>query len=281
MDASPEPADAAVHALLTEGEVEQFRSRGFARVSRPIVRATEVAEVRAKLDALFAKATELPPGHLHDLNASGGGRVNPEIVEAGVLDPSLLRTAAYKRCRSIAEQVLGGRVLLDFDHAIFKPARCGGATGWHQDLAFNEGADRPFATVWLALAPATVENGCMQFIPGRPSLLPHERVGRDGLQAVAVDEGAAEACELPAGGVTVHDQHTLHTTGPNDSDLVRAAWILKFTVDDRSSAARRFKAARMLLWSALPKQVRYRAREKKSAGPHDSRPTWAQGPQET
>jgi ectoine hydroxylase-related dioxygenase (phytanoyl-CoA dioxygenase family) len=38
----------------------------------------------------------------------------------------------------------------------------------------------------------------------------------------------ATACELPAGGATVHDSRTLHYTGPNRTDRPRRAYILIF-----------------------------------------------------
>ena len=53
------------------------------------------------------------------------------------------------------------------NHAILKPARIGGATPWHQDEAYWDPRYAHRAvSIWLALQPATLENGCMRFIAG-------------------------------------------------------------------------------------------------------------------
>jgi len=274
--AGPAPGDGA---LLTEEELRSFRELGYVAIKRPLVPPSEVAEVRGLLDALYARAGELPPAHLHDLaESSAGGKVNPEIIDTVHLDARLLDSAAYRRCQRIAEQLLGRRAEIDFDHAIFKPPHTGSATAWHQDLAFNEGADRAYATIWLALVDATEENGCMRYIAGSPPLMPHERVGRDGLRVVDLDEAGAVACPVPAGGMTIHNQHTLHTSGPNDSDGVRAAWILKYDVPDDRQRRGVLQRGRELARSALSRITGHGG-----TGPDEQaqeRPAWAESHRE-
>jgi len=52
-----------------------------------------------------------------------------------------------------------------------KPARKGTLLPWHQDGGEGWGLDRdPLATLWTALDPATVSNGCVQIIPGSHKL---------------------------------------------------------------------------------------------------------------
>jgi len=263
--------------VLTPEEIARFRSEGFVAIDRPVVPAKDVAELKELLDRLFEHSSELPARNLHDLSASPEAQ-NPEIVYPGTLDPRVLHTAAFKRCRDIATQALGARATLVFDHAIFKPPHTGSSTAWHQDLAFDPKADRSYANMWLALSDTTVENGCMRFIPGSPPLCEHRRVGRDGLEAVDVDDRAAVPCPLPAGGLTIHNQHTLHGAGPNTSDGVRAGYILKFSVDDRplhSYAVR----CRQAVWAVLPERVRHAIPGRRiRPGGSPERPRWAQQP---
>ena len=50
---------------------------------------------------------------------------------------------------------------------IFKPAQYGAETPWHQDEAYwNPDVYLNSLSVWMPLDAATVESGCMQFIPG-------------------------------------------------------------------------------------------------------------------
>jgi ectoine hydroxylase-related dioxygenase (phytanoyl-CoA dioxygenase family) len=85
---------------------------------------------------------------------------------------------------------------------------------------------------WMPLQKATVENGCMQFVPGshHESVLPHHQVGDDA-EALEVDNpeqyhDEAAACELSPCGATIHHPRTLHYTGPNKTKEPRRAYIL-------------------------------------------------------
>ena len=94
--------------------------------------------------------------------------------------------------------------------------RGGPETPWHQDEAFRS-PDFVYKelSIWLALQPATLENGCMQFIPGsnKWDVLEHRSPGGDKhlhpLECCgdfARDLAVAEP--LAPGGCTVHDAHT-------------------------------------------------------------------------
>ncbi len=229
------PAAAVVRSVRRD-EVEQFRRDGYLVVDRRVVTGPALRQVRDLLDALFARATSLPRPWVHDL-APRTGSV-PEVINTAHLEPRLLRTAAYWTMSRSAAKLLGAPVRLLFDHAIVKTPKHGDCVALHQDLAFNPKDDFETATIWLALDDATLENGCMRFVPGRPELLPHRRVGRDGLAVEGVDEGAAVACQVPAGGFTVHSQRTVHGSGANTTDGTRAAWIMKFLVDRGPRRAR-------------------------------------------
>ncbi|NUQ65036.1 MAG: phytanoyl-CoA dioxygenase family protein [Pirellulales bacterium] len=89
-------------------------------------------------------------------------------------------------------------------------------------------------SIWVPLQDATLDNGCMQFIPRshRQKVVPHHSIGRDprvhGLETDAVDVSAAVACPVPAGGATVHHCRTLHYAGPNRTGQPRRAYIMIF-----------------------------------------------------
>ncbi len=123
------------------------------------------------------------------------------------------------------------------DHAIFKPAHIGAPTPWHQDEAYwNAMMEYNSFSMWIPLQPATLENGCMQFVPRshRQEILPHHCINNDprihGLEVDEADVSQAVACPLPPGGCTIHHNRTLHYTGPNRSDIPRRALILGFGI---------------------------------------------------
>jgi ectoine hydroxylase-related dioxygenase (phytanoyl-CoA dioxygenase family) len=167
---------------------------------------------------------------------------SPEINEAVKIAPGLRNTLAYARCREIAREFLGVPVGYMFDHAIYKLPRNNASTAWHQDEAYSARAI-PLRSVhfWIPLQEATVDNGCMWFIPGsnHTGVRPHHVAavrtsGPDHKPAGAtittndVDPTKAVACPLPVGSATAHHPLTLHYTGANQSDDYRRVWILHF-----------------------------------------------------
>jgi ectoine hydroxylase-related dioxygenase (phytanoyl-CoA dioxygenase family) len=114
---------------------------------------------------------------------------------------------------------------------IRKPARVGGALPWHQDEAYwDPSFDYRALACWMPLDPATVESGCMSFIPGshRGDLAMHHRFGADYSDHVVhvegVDSSKAVAAPVPAGGAVFHHCRTLHSSAPNRSSHPRRAY---------------------------------------------------------
>jgi phytanoyl-CoA hydroxylase len=109
-----------------------------------------------------------------------------------------------------------------------KPARQGTHLPWHQDRwAF---LDRdPLITVWTALDPATVANGCVKVIPGSHRLgLINPSHGSGFLD----EDQAAEHCpedkvtplELDAGQAVLLHNWLLHSSDVNSTDIPRRAF---------------------------------------------------------
>jgi ectoine hydroxylase-related dioxygenase (phytanoyl-CoA dioxygenase family) len=219
---------------LDREQIDAYREQGYLRLDR-ITTDEEIEELRDVYERLFLSET-----HKEDRKQLGdvdeeGEETLPQILGPHELAPELLETQYYANAEVIAEQLLGPDVAFQGDHAIRKPAGSGAETPWHQDEAYWDPALRYDAlSFWMPLQKATVENGCMQFVPGSngEAVLPHHRVGDDA-EALEVDnpEGYHEeavACELPPGGATLHDSRTLHYAGPNTTDEPRRAYILTF-----------------------------------------------------
>jgi hypothetical protein len=84
----------------------------------------------------------------------------------------------------IARHFLGDDIIVKFNSVFVKPARMGSATPWHQDNGlWRDGETEPF-NAWMALDPATRENGCLQFVPGshKGEIVPHVKYD-DGIHA--------------------------------------------------------------------------------------------------
>lgn len=100
---------------------------------------------------------------------------------------------------------------------------------WHQDMAVMlPEADPVFIlTVWIALAEATLENGCMEIIPGVQGrgLLHKSSVT---LSPEEMPEGEPVALPMSRGDVLLMHKEIPHRSFPNRSDTVRWSIDLRF-----------------------------------------------------
>jgi hypothetical protein len=224
---------------LSLDEIARFYRDGFLSLDR-LTTPDDLERVRELLDGLFDRFDELPKNlafDLGDVKLHSGTQRTPQINNATQFEPRLLETLTFRNALAVARQLLGESVNFSFDHTIYKPAGSAKEVPWHQDLAYgrNPNAICFNANFWVPLQEATVENGCMQFIPHSHwgNLLPHQPIGGDPRVHTLevkdpIDARAAVACPLPAGGATIQHGKTLHYTGPNRTDKPRRAWILNF-----------------------------------------------------
>jgi ectoine hydroxylase-related dioxygenase (phytanoyl-CoA dioxygenase family) len=216
-------------------EVEFFQENGYLVVEK-LVDRDEISWMRAAYDRIFEQRAGREVGDHFDLAGTDDEGVEaklPQILNPSRYAPELLDGRFRARILNIAKTLLGDSAEIGGDHAILKPARIGTATPWHQDEAYWDPAfNYNSFSAWIPLQDATVENGCMWFIPGSHTMqvLPHHSIGHDprihGLEVEGIDVRAAVACPIPAGAATFHLSRTLHYTGPNQSDAPRRAYIV-------------------------------------------------------
>lgn len=117
---------------------------------------------------------------------------------------------------------------------IFKPPRIGGEVVSHQDSTFIYTDPESCVGFWFALEDATLDNGCMQFIPGAhkgPLRARNYRRADGRLVTEVVDdtpwpEDQRVAAEAEAGTLVVFHGRTPHLSGPNRSEKSRHAYTL-------------------------------------------------------
>lgn len=223
---------------LTPEQIAFFHDNGFLSLDA-VTTPDEVERMRAAYDRIFQQRAGRAEGNQFDLagaDEEGKEAALPQILGPRKYAPELADTLYETNAHAIAVQLLGPDVHFSGDHAIFKPARSGSPTPWHQDEAYwDPSTNYNSLSFWMPLQEATMENGCMQFIPGTQNqeIVPHQSIGGDtrvhGLEIVEdVDASQAVACPIPAGGVTIHGSRTMHYTGANQSDVPRRALILGF-----------------------------------------------------
>lgn len=144
-----------------------------------------------------------------------------------------------------ASQLLGNvSVRLWHDQLFCKPAHHGGVVAWHQDYSYWT-CTKPMQhlTCWVGLDDATIENGCLHYIPGshRWGLLDRPNLAGDmnGLMEFLNDEQKAAfkpiPVELKKGYATFHHPLLVHGSYENKSNRSRRAFVLNAFADGTKS----------------------------------------------
>ena len=149
---------------------------------------------------------------------------------------------------AMARHFLGDDIVLKFNSVFVKPARTGSATPWHQDNGlWRDGETEPF-NFWMALDPATRENGCLQIIPGshKGNIIDHvlyEDSIHGELPRDLVDETLAhrpaEHIELEPGDIVAWHSSAWHYSPVNKSDKGRIGIAGVYTNPEIISRRRR------------------------------------------
>ena len=228
---------------LSDTSIAEFRDRGFTCVS-DICEKSELLVLRRALERLFSLRMGVREGTYYDMVGQDpqGAPKLPTLVRPSRYAPELAELPSLQRATAIARCLLGDSAVLSFEHAILKPARHGAPTPWHQDEAYRLEAGFKYdqVSIWIPLNDATVESGCLQYIPGSNlgAVLPH-RSHENNSRVYALECLAPIPAErvtpLPvrAGGCALHAGRTLHYAGPNLTDNPRYAYILEFEVPPR------------------------------------------------
>ena len=135
----------------------------------------------------------------------------------------------HRRALAVARQLQGDDMEFDFDMMIDKAPHTNTPTPWHQDASYwPEMPDLRCATCWLALDAATIDNGCMWFIPGahKLPLRKHWVCPVSSATQCEASEAEAVAVELKPGSCTFHHGGTPHYSRGNTTDTRRRAFIV-------------------------------------------------------
>ncbi len=124
---------------------------------------------------------------------------------------------------------------------IFKPPRIGGEVYCHQDSTFLYTEPESCTGFWFALEDATIDNGCMHFIPGAhkgPLKELHYRNAEGKMAFRTLDDtpwpdDATVPAEAKTGTLVIFDGRAPHLSGPNLSDRSRHAYTVH-VIDKKS-----------------------------------------------
>ncbi|MEM6309550.1 MAG: phytanoyl-CoA dioxygenase family protein [Pseudomonadota bacterium] len=168
--------------------------------------------------------------------------------------PAVFNMARHPRILDIAESLLGPELTSNpIQHVRIKPPeRLVNkdeirahivSTDWHQDRGVTlESADQTqMVTVWLAITDATVENGCLQVMPGIESkMIPHCSLKQTGIRDQFLPDKTPVPASVKAGGAVIFHPLTPHASLSNQSDGYRWSFDLRYNVTGQSTGRDQF-----------------------------------------
>jgi len=168
--------------------------------------------------------------------------VRPESMDVPHFQhPELFEWLFSDEVMGLVQPLLGPDIALFASHFICKPKGNGKRVPWHEDSAYWRGMlDRmEVVTVWLAIDPASPENGCMYVVPrthntGKSGFSDYDDISSEAavfpteITRTQRNDAAAVAIELQANQCSLHDGRLIHGSPPNTSDLRRCGYTMRF-----------------------------------------------------
>lgn len=259
---------------ITDEQFEQYQRDGFLRLGRT-ADPDELSALQQRIDDIMLGRAPLDyerifmqldsdTGKYSDMKPGGRGHKGASLdyrkIQDLELDPVHLAYLQKPLFRDICERVYGAGTDVACFRAMFmnKPANKGTELPWHQDRWTDLDRD-PQITIWTAVDPATVENGCVRVIPGshkellnpdHPSGFLTEEMARE-----AVEGAEPVYIELEAGEAVLLHNWLLHNSDVNRSGISRRAFSVCY-MDAATISSRGTTFSRVFGEGALtPEQV--------------------------
>lgn len=225
---------------IGEREVSLFQENGFLQIPEFFSRE-EISELADALDSTIEDKRarmldadgEVPDAYNQVFNQMVNLWVDYDAVRKFTFNPKLAEVARkISKCR---------QVTLYHDHALIKPpGESSRETNWHQDAPYWPMEQIGALSAWIAVDDVTIDNGCLQFIPGshrygRLEPVPLATKGASILKMLeetgVKEEVEPVTMEMKAGGVTFHHGCTFHYATSNRSAVPRRAHAIIYMPD--------------------------------------------------
>jgi ectoine hydroxylase-related dioxygenase (phytanoyl-CoA dioxygenase family) len=231
--------------MVSREQIEFYRSNGYLLIEN-FLDHTELSEWRnAVQEAISERGGRKLPGS--DTRVGEDDGINKESDYYGkVFDQLLNLWQTNERIKKIMLDRRLGKMVADLagwegtriwhDQALIKKPWAN-PTSWHLDTPFWSFSDRRALSIWVALDDATLENGCLYFIPGSFHKTGFENPGiGKNMDAVfdfypALKQSKSAAVPMKAGSCSFHNGLTIHGAGANMTNGIRGAMTCAYMPD--------------------------------------------------
>ena len=220
-------------ALLSAEQVARFDEAGFVVVEDALSTAL-VAELVRGIDPQEARVAQFLRAQPEQKMFIADARAITFTVHPAGRDVRLREIVSRGVLAQLAHDLVGPDVRLYWDQAVYKKSERPATFSWHQDNGYGFLSPEAYLTLWIALTDVTLENGCVEVLPGLHKLgtLAHRADG-DGIfldlpEPLPAALPQPVAVPLRAGSLVAFSSLLPHRTGPNRTQSVRKAYIVQY-----------------------------------------------------
>lgn len=228
---------------FSEERVTAFQRDGFV-IERNLVSAEFCNRIRAvvrqhlewQCGSIEYEADLQYPGAPESRDVEGGGTPR-RLKQAISRDPVFAEYVMLPELSRRMRQLLGPELAVPLAHhncVMTKQPGFSSDTGWHQDIRYWSFESSELVSVWLALGPETVENGCLHVIPGtHQQTIDRSRLDEKLFLRPQLEQNAGliqrqEPVELESGDVLFFHARTFHSASRNHTDVPKFSVVFTF-----------------------------------------------------
>jgi ectoine hydroxylase-related dioxygenase (phytanoyl-CoA dioxygenase family) len=228
-----------MNTRFTPQQIESYRRDGFV-VQENFLSAAELAELRTAVDAAVAALGKSRVAGGEVAGEEGDSyydRVFTQKLNLWKISPIIKRFMLGPEIGRMTCELAGVPAMrLWHDQALIKEPFAN-PTGWHLDDPYWSFFSHDAISIWIALDDATLENGCLYYVPGSQRLADFRNAG--------IGENIADlfkiypefktigtvAAPVKAGGCVFHNGLTAHGAGANMTNGRRRAMTAGYMPD--------------------------------------------------
>lgn len=222
--------------VLTADQRQFWDDNGYIICDEPLLSSEQLKMLEERItDIAKGRLTHVPEEHFTFEQAAGHNGDSEEARYNSVRNIAFLHRhddvvreiAQSPRIVDIVQDILGPNIKMYTDQFFMKPPFHGSAQHWHQDSeTWTFFAPHDHVTCWIGIDEATVENGCLHYLPGSHKLgyipSPHVPIAVEQLK-----DSDVAVPRKPGYGV-FHHSLLFHQTGPNTTPNRRRGIALHY-----------------------------------------------------
>ena len=230
---------------LSEDQIQSYRANGFIIIEN-FLSPEELEYWRKAVNAAVEERAgikipgrNIKTGEADGINEDSGylAKVFDQLLNLWQTNDTVKEIMIDQRIGKMATQLSGADgIRIWHDQALIKRPWAN-PTAWHLDTPFWSFSDRHAISIWVALDDATLENGCLFFIPGSQNITGFDKItiGRnmDGVfdKYPQLRNSKPIAAPMKAGSCSFHNGLTVHGANANMTSGFRRAMTCAYMPD--------------------------------------------------